>query len=112
MTTATKRKIPADAWDALEFSALVNGGIGRERMWDYDASGQAIPRCLLGHIEFVAGLGKPWPDEFYGLSRCGYLDEENDKAVRAINERLGNPDTNARVPFDLYVEEMGWERGE
>lgn len=109
MTTQTeKRRIPADIWDTLELSALANGGVGRGSYCDaYD-----VPCCIVGH---AWGTGMYRSDEIrlrrITEARGLGLGVLNDEAVRIINERAGR-DAYARVTFQEYVEEMGWERGD
>lgn len=101
------RVLPADVYDALEFSALVYGGIGAGRSFD-----GPVPVCLFAHAEHAdisftaldsANISPVFPEYEDGVA--------NDPAVRAINARLGNPDRDARVPFDALMAELNITRG-
>lgn len=108
-----RRVLPADVFDALEFSALAYGGIGAGR-WTQGGA----PLCAVGHAVVASGghdgavlmsdtfhaeivLVAPW------LAAC---EDENDRAVRAINTRRKR-ERNARVSFADWCAELGVERG-
>lgn len=49
-----QRVLPPDVFDALEFSALVYGGIGWNIWYLYDDNRQVrAPVCYVGHLAFV-----------------------------------------------------------
>jgi hypothetical protein len=102
--------LPADVYDTLEFSALVFGGIGADRCWDYSASGpdadDIVPVCIRGH----AVCADDAEDIGSALDRIGIYFKENDEIVRSVNRRLSR-EPNDRVPFDEYVREGNIVRG-
>lgn len=110
-----KRVLPADVYDALEFSALVYGGIGAGK-WDEGAGDDTAPLCIVGHTVYANGDG--W--DFYTLAgnnlvaECDWLrlaEQDSDDAVRAINLRTASP-PNARVSFADWCAELDVVRGE
>lgn len=112
-----KRVLPADAYDALELSALAFGGIGRGSYLDWgvdDGDDPKAPRCIMGHAGWVVGDIHVQSDGavYSVLSRClGQPETLNDDAVFAINKRLGRDD-RARVSFKAWCRELDVERGE
>lgn len=111
MTTKEKRILPADVYDALEFSALAFGGVGGQA-WFTDGSvtgntPDACPICIAGHA--------------YAIEPAAILDNairrlvpslgQNDAAVQRINRRKGAK-SNARVSWKEYTREIPIVRGE
>lgn len=112
MTTTTTRVLPADVFDALEFSALVYGGIGslrrteeREKSFEDLRIGVATPRCVFGHALFLDGAGAMCEEALISVDINVYT---NDDAVKAVNERKGGV---GRVSFADWCAELGVERG-
>lgn len=107
----TKRVLPADVYDALEFSALAFGGIGAGSYWG-ECRGEEIdkPMCAIGHRWAIApGEGEDsvtWA-AFVSADIEEYV---NDAAVRAINARLGKPQ-DSRVTFEQWCKELNVIRG-
>lgn len=114
MSTMTKRVLPADVFDALEFSALVFGGIGAGRFTEGGGlmaarNGTAAPICAHGYACFLDG----WTD--FGcaraLSRVSIGVPANDDAVAHLNGQRGR-DSGSRISFADWCRELGVERGE
>ena len=111
MTTATKRVLPADVYDALEMSALAYGGIGARHWTDAGSTGYGadpldVPFCISGH----ARACDPSRTVNAELHHADISIVTNDTAVRAINARKRGPLT-ARVTFAEWCAELGVERG-
>lgn len=109
-----KKRIPADIFDALEFSALAFGGIGAGLYNEYvfDADGERVPvapYCIVGHTAAICGSTLTVSPTVY--DRLQPSERDNDAAVRRINKRLGRK-LNTRVRWEEYVQEVGWERAE
>lgn len=119
MSTATKRVLPADVYDALAASAEMYGGIGYGVVSTRQNAG--VPVCILGHCRVVDGQ-PPRPDANDGaatkavvaaLTSAGIwimAGEKSDAAVKAINRRNGTP-LSVRVSFAEWCAELGVERG-
>lgn len=96
--------IPADVYDAIEFSALVFGGIGAGATYDYGNDDEA-PFCAIGHLIFVGALGR--------MKGRALSAVRNDDAVRAVNARKGKSKArDARVTFREWCKEYPAVRGE
>ena len=107
-----ERVLPADVYDTLEFEALAFGGIGAG--WFADLGGVnvedhqgslpwldeegAAPYCVYG---MASGSG----EMHNALVEAEIFVTDNDSAVARINARLGRR-SQARVPFDLWCEEL------
>lgn len=85
--------LPPDVYDTLEFACEVYGGVGAKRAW---AHGEQ-PHCILAYLHWL-GLRDIVPEAFASFW-------ENDRAVQAINDRLGLSDQTCRVPWNLYCAE-------
>lgn len=100
------RVLPPDVFDTLEFVAEVHGGVGGGRFNDSGGN----PLCIIGLRNFAIT-----PDEVAEWCELGnrarFTVLNNDRAVYAINERLGNAPCN-RVTFAQWCEELGVVRGE
>lgn len=113
MNTKTVKVIPADVYDALEFSALAFGGIGGGCLND---SGGA-PCCLMGHMDACSPMESAegydgWQEmEAAVVDPVWSLGTKNDHTVSAINARKMYPQYT-KVTFEEYVAERGWVRGE
>ena len=106
MSAPVKRVLPADVYDALEFSALVEGGIGAGRY--FVNGGKMVPYCIYGHAyELDRECGST---VLAALANAGVSVSVNDRAVHAINKRRRQP-RYARVSFADWCAEMGVERG-
>lgn len=110
------RVLDANVYDALELAAEAFGGIGAGRAFDYtsgdrDDDSSLAPNCMLGLADFATD-----DSDFLGnaivraMRRLGTGAGESDAAVRAINERRGRR-RNARVPFELWRQELCIVRG-
>lgn len=120
MLTADKKSVrvlPADVFDAIEFVAEAEGGIGADQYATDGWTGAdlrvgtpgAAPYCVWG-IECVLD-GYDDREVSRALYAVNLNPEDNDLAVRAINERRGVTPTTARVPFSDWCAELGVERG-
>lgn len=108
--------LSADQYDALEFAAEVEGGVGSGVMIETD--GCAV--CGYG-LAYLAGIVEPTRKTLQGVSKQLYkMSEkkvlpftymESDYAVERAQKRLKlSPDE--RVPFSLWAKELGLVRGE
>ena len=117
MNKGNSRTLPADVYDALEFSALVTGGIGAGDYWEFVETVE-IPYCIRGHaFAVVEGERRSYatPSISLDLTLTGGVTYENDEAVHAINKRKGNPPfegRNARVSFEEWCTELNITRGD
>lgn len=111
MSTGIARVLPADVFDAMEFSALAFGGIG-----PFSVMTLRRPCCAYGHAAFVcdvipvASCDAKTTDAGVALASAGITVVINDRAVLAINERAGRP-MKRRVSFADWCAELGVERG-
>lgn len=109
--------LPADVYDALEFSALVYGGIGAGAYRDYasdDYDNEAVaPRCILGHGAWITDAGYVGNADVFPVLVAAGIDERfNDTLVHdALKAGKGNPRT-MRISFGEYVALAGIVRGE
>lgn len=107
-----KRVLPADAYDALELSALAFGGIGAGKFTSDgvgDGDGPTdIPVCAIGHAQ--ACDARPAGPTRIALWCANVLASDSDRAVRAINKRLGKP-SEARVAFEEWCRKLNVVRG-
>jgi hypothetical protein len=113
-------KIPAMLFDYLEFSALAFGGIGaghelelgkkRYDAFDEPKKGEA-PFCVWGMAYRKDDSEET--DELFTLMENGIEIDDNDEAVRIINERKGKTGEalNDRVSWPEYTKELGILRG-
>ena len=107
MSARFKRVLPADVYDALEFSALVEGGIGAGKNF-VNGGFEVVPYCIYGHAyELDRECGST---VLAALGNAGVSVPMNDRAVHTINERRLQP-RNARVSFADWCAELGVERG-
>lgn len=118
MTQSEKRVLPADAFDALELSVLINGGIGPER--SFTDADRFCPCCILGHAEFAVDVPfaegtifGDWPKNTIAdaLQSIGVWGSQNDNAIRDINRRKKAP-YETRVSFVEFTRELDIVRGE
>lgn len=103
----TKRILPADAYDTLEFSALAYGGIGAGHY--FDPKHEDMPLCAIGHFHAA--------ERSWGMAECAFRNlglsgNDSDLAVEAINRRRKVRPLRRRVPFRLWARELGIERGQ
>lgn len=117
-----KRILAADAFDALELSALIFGGIGADHFATpltecYPDPGTGSPVCILGHAGFVTETDSYTANPVGSALAAAYdgdvwkAAEANNDAVRAINHRRGYL-PSARVSWREYTKETGLTRGE
>ena len=105
MSAPVKRVLPADVYDALEFSALVEDGIGAGRKFVVSTVGR-VPYCIYGHANALCGeCGDAL--RAAGIRAIG----DNDRAVADINARKRTGNRDARVSFADWCAELGVERG-
>lgn len=98
-----QRVLPADAYDAMELSAMAFGGIGLGRVWD----SHHRPVCAYGHAAFACDVDNVSNPIFDALRGAGIDSIESDKVVRRL---AGSP--TARVPFTDWCAELGVVRGD
>lgn len=111
------RILPPDVYDALELSALAFDGIGSVFTWDVDGH---TPRCLIGHIETLAGT--QWRSEhsvqvgelrvallaaFDAKTMLGVAFKGNDSAFTRDEQYAGT-----RLPWAEYCRRLNIVRGE
>jgi hypothetical protein len=113
---STLRILDPDVYDAIELFAEIFGGIGAGRYWGGGGPGfnRDCPVCVHGGAAFLTD--SPYAEATgdvvsSALGHAGVGVRENDLAVRAINTRLGVKDLNARVPFELWRQELCIVRG-
>lgn len=111
--------LPPELYDGIERLAGQYGGIGPDTLWEAVDGGRA-PRCVLG-MAYHLNEGEPTSDA--GLSpmeevlmRAFNTDwwavgQANDRAVRAINKRLGRG-PQERVLFVDWAVELNIVRGD
>ena len=114
-STPPTRVLPADIFDALEFSALVHGGIGARQYFAQED--HRAPLCIIGHACFLDGrdapLGLSWSNSVGGVERAVRqlglcIVHENDNAVDRLAD---SEDPDARIPFDAWCQALGVVRG-
>lgn len=117
MSATVVRVLPADVYDALEFSALVFCGIGADAYAEYGPSDMcahqpgtdAKPLCARGHLSFVSGEADGHgPNR--AMDRARITPQVSDAAVHQYNTLHGRK-LDARVPFAAWCAELGVERG-
>lgn len=98
--------LPPDVYDTLEFVAEVHGGVGGGRFNDSGGN----PLCIVGLRNFAITADEV--TEWCELGKGARLVAmESDRAVHAINQRLGTAPYN-RVTFAQWCEELRLVRGE
>jgi hypothetical protein len=111
-TTKPIRVLPADVYDALEFSALVFGGIGG--ITSYDPPGSDAPNCAYGHAAHVTNVRSILADTptLVALRTAG-IDAvfDNDSAVGRLDARKGRR-RGVRVTFREWCRELHVIRGD
>jgi hypothetical protein len=88
-----ERVLPRDVYDTLEFSALVYGGMGAGRAYDWPKNDR--PWCPLGHAD---NAGIPW--DLFWPHRITAI--ENDDALGQREKR---------VPFRQWCKRLNVVRG-
>jgi len=107
--------LPADMYDALEFSAFVYGGIGAGSFTRVVNGFEKIPCCIYGHARDLQPsiYGNETPavnDLTTALRACGISTFVNDAAVNAILHR--HPARLFKqVSFDEWCRELNVVRG-
>ena len=113
----TTRILPADQYDALEFAAEVEGGVGSGVMIE---DGCAVCGYGLAYLAGIIDVPKKTMKSVSDLNLALYDNAtrgelpftymESDDAVRAVQGRRGL-DSEARVPFPEWAKELGLVRG-
>lgn len=106
------RVLPADVYDALELSAIANGGIGRgDWATPQEDFSTAAPHCLFGHAEYAAG--EPFMSgrgQIVDALKAAGLNIGINDAV--LYEHFGKSDRRSKVSWDEYVKIFNIVRGE
>ena len=112
-----KRILPADQYDALEFAAEVEGGVGSGVMMEDECAVCGYGLAYLAGIIDVparAKISSEWINnalyENAGRGELPFTYMESDDAVRAVQGRRGL-DSDDRVPFPEWAQELGLVRG-
>ncbi len=96
------RRMASDLYHALHFSSLAYGGIGGGVFSDMKGN----PVCVVGHWGRLFGPGPLIHTRKTVLLPSGTGISANDIAVRAVNERKGNKNRDARITFEEWCAEL------